>query len=402
MYSTQSRDKTTAKLAVIAFGLLAWLPPSSHAQTSTGQTGTTCSQSGLEMTCTTVVKYTMPSGVALQSGAVGAGNFVLNATTGGPGCGPITASPTTVTSGVATAIALTITGCVSGTTYAWQSPAVQGQPANTASHTSLTLTGNSATQTYSVEACAPSGVNPCQTYTTTVGVTQAIPALSSCAVTPSAPTIDTSGSTTLSVSCATGAGVGSGVTWQWRKDGQNVAGANSATHTVLGSIGQGTYSYTVALTNNAPSTLTSTASTVTVTPPITSSCPPGVAVPSRTITAGDGYSTWYSTGHPGNTPYVVAIDVPATASSLPDTQAVINFSPKSGPGAREYTISRSPCDFAVPVPSYGYNAVNLSYDSNILPSPHGYYLAPGRWYLNLRSTACSATTTCSMNMQAQP
>ena len=204
MYSVTKRHVSAVKVAAITTGLLAWCLPIAHAQTSTGQAGTTCNQSGLEMTCTTVVKYTLPSGVALQAGNVGAGNFALTATSGGPGCGALAALPTTVTSGVATPIALTLNGCVANTTFTWQTPAVQGQQSNTAAHSSLTLSG-SATQTYSVEACAPTGVNPCQTYQTTVSVTQATPTLSNCTITPSSPNIDTAGSTTLSVSCAAGA-----------------------------------------------------------------------------------------------------------------------------------------------------------------------------------------------------
>lgn len=411
MYSIRTRDKAIVKLAAAVMGLLAWLPTVVQAQTSTGQTGTTCTQSGLELTCTTVAKYTLPSGVVLQTGGVGAGNFVLNATSGGPACGALAASPTTVTSGLSTSITLTLNGCVANTLYTWQTPAVQSPNSQTphiATHDTLTLTGANATQTYSVQACAPSGVNPCATYTVTVSVTQATQALTGCKVNPATATITTASSQVLAVSCDTGTSnpLTNGVTWQWRKDGVNVLGANSSTYTVPAGTPQGVYNYTVSMTNNASTNpVISVGSTVMVNPAITSSCPPGVAVPSRTITAGDNYSTWYSTGHPGSTPYVVAIDVPVGAANMADTQSAIQFSPQSGPGAREYTISRSPCDFAAPVNSGGYDMVNLSYDPNVQPTPHGYILAPGRWYLNLRSPIggpCADTRTCSMNMQAQP
>jgi len=401
----KSRGNTASRLATIAFTLLASLPSAAQVppdQTSTGATTTTCEKTGPQMVCTTVVKYTLPPGVALQTGSVGAGNFVLNATSGGPTCNSLTAVPSTVASGVPTPITLTFNGCGANTTYNWpQNYVVQAQP-NSAVTPALTLIGT-ATQTYSVEACAPA----CQPYTVTVGVTQATPPLSDCKIiTPPPVSINTAQQTTLTASCSQGAGAGSGVEWQWKRNGQNVGAKlstlNSSTHTVLGTIGQGNYTYTVDVSNNAPSTLTTAALQVTVSTLTTSSCPSGLTVPARTIVAGEPYSTWYSSGHPGNTPYVIAIDVPTNNSSLPTTPGVINFAQKTGPGAREYTISRSPCDFAAPVQSYGYDKVDISYDPNFVPYAHGYYLAPGRWYLNLRSTACSPTVTCTMNMQAQP
>ncbi len=130
-------------------------------------------------------------------------------------------------------------------------------------------------------------------------------------------------------------------------------------------------------------------------------CPPGVVT--RRVVAGDPYSWWYSERHPGTRPYVVIIDVPDVR--LEDTQGVIKFSPKAGPGAREYTVSRTACDFAKPIKSYGYDHVDFNYN-NPSPNlfPHQYNLSPGRWYLNLRSVegVCGDSQTCTMNMQFQP
>jgi hypothetical protein len=138
--------------------------------------------------------------------------------------------------------------------------------------------------------------------------------------------------------------------------------------------------------------------------PVETTCPADVPVPSRAVTVDDPYTNWFSTGHPGTKPYVVAIDVPVTARSLPEPWGVINFAPKVGPGGREYTVSRYPCDFTKPVRSYGHDRVDLNYDPSRTLWPHTYYLTPGRWYLNLRSVAgvCGETQTCSMNMQAVP
>jgi hypothetical protein len=389
--------------SVVFFGaMVLHLSTAVGAQSSNGTTATTCSQSGTEVTCTTTIKYSLPAGITLQSGTVGSGNFVLAG--GGPGCGSLNASPSSVAANTQTTVNLSISGCAQNATYTWASPAQT--TATSSSVHSLTLATGAQPQQYSVEVCLPGQTaSPgCQTYTTSVGLTAAVPSLAGCAISPSSSSITTTGSTTLSVSCTQGTGSGSGVQYQWRRNGVAVTGTTS--HSVSG-LTVGTYNYSVDISNNAPSTASPTAA-LQVTQAQATQCPSGISVPARTINvATAGYQTWSSANHPGTTPYVVAVDVPAGSSLPSDLLANLAFSPKSGPGAREVSVSRVACDFSSLFPLAGGTSINIGYDVNAaVPSPRGIILGEGRWFFNFRSPSggsCdSQNITCAMNMQYGP
>lgn len=136
-------------------------------------------------------------------------------------------------------------------------------------------------------------------------------------------------------------------------------------------------------------------------------CPSNVGI-DKTITLGSEYQTWFSRNHPGSTPYVVEIIVPDNYEELADKDYNINFAPYSGPGGREYLISKNACDTGSYVKSYGRNVVYFTVDKNKTLSDGEYLLTPGKWYLNLRSISvngvsiCQDYQTCTMNMQYHP
>jgi hypothetical protein len=386
----------------LAIGLTAFcgiLANAVNAQTANGATATACSQSGTEVTCTTTIKYTLPVGVSIQSGNVGSGNFVLAG--GGPGCSALNASPSVVSANVQTTVNLSISNCAANATFTWAAPA-QSTSTSTSVH-SLTLATGAQPQQYSVQVCLPgqTAAPGCQTYSTSVGLAAAVPALAGCSIAPASSTITTAGSVALAVSCSQGTGSGSGVQYQWRRNGTVISGATSSTHTALGSLGVGTYSYTVDVTNNSPSSLTTGAASVSVTQQTSGSCPSGTVVPGRTINLATAqYSNWYSANHPGDTPYVIRLEVPAGYSSVSN----IGFSPYSGPGAREVSISRNPCDFSTLASSVG--QPDILYIGYTQGAAANVILGEGVWYINLRSPAggsCDLNNrTCSMNLQFTP
>jgi hypothetical protein len=396
-------------LSVASAGLLTG--PAS-AQSSNGSTATSCTQSGNELTCTTTTKITLPAGANLQSGSVGGGNFQI-VSAGSPGCGGLVANPSVATENVATPIALSIAGCAVNSSYTWQAPAA-ATGTSSSSH-NLTLTSANNPQSYSVTVCIPGATTSpgCQTYSASVSLPVPTPTLLGCVIAPSSTSIQTNGSVNLNVSCSQGAGAGSGVTYQWRLNGQNLAGQNSSALVVSGSIGVGTYSYTVSLTNNASQTpVISAASTVNVTAASGnvnwSNCG-AITAPARSFTWGTSlYTAWTSGGHPGSTPYVVEIIVPTTP--LADPEAALVYAPQSGSGNRQIALSQTtPCDFSQLLPSAGSTKLIIGRDPNNPPSPNGVVLSPGRWYFSFRSApstgsniTCGATQTCSMSMQWAP
>jgi hypothetical protein len=404
--------QTAAIRTLCLFASISVLATATWAQSSNGSTATTCTQSGTELTCTTVTKITLPSGASLQSGSVGTGNFQIVGA-GSPGCSGLVANPATVAANTATSIALSIAGCAANSTFSWQAPA-----ANTGTSTSsnnLTLSGANAAQQYSVTVCVPGATAApgCQTYSTSVTLPLT---LQGCTIAPAQASIQTNGSVNLSVSCTQGAGAGSGVTYQWRRDGQDIPGQTASAHAVSGSLGVGNYSYTVSLTNsaapNAPVISASSSVNVTaVSGNVNWSNCGNINSPAKSFTWGTNlYTTWRSANHPGSTPYVVEINVPAYSVLPIGELAVLGFAPASGSGNRQVALSQTtPCDFNNLIPTAGSTSLNIGNDPSNVPTPNGVALTPGRWYFSFRSSpsngsniTCGATQVCSMSMQWAP
>jgi hypothetical protein len=311
---------------------------------------------------------------------------------------------------------LSISGCTAGSTYAWQTPA-----ADTGLSTSsapVTLNTTNTTQQLSVRVClaGATAAPGCQTYSTTVSLVGQVPALSGCSISPAGTSvISTSNSATLSASCTQGTGVGSGVAYRWFRNNVELTTETGSSVTASGAaLGAGTSNnYTVQITNATTTTPVSLSATVQVqsgSGGVDWSACGNVTAPARSFIVGTTTLTqWYSSGHPGSTPYVVQVDVPANPTSLPDTQIYFAFGPYSGSGNRQLAISQTPCSFTNLFPLAGGTTLNISVDPNIMPSPRGVILTPGRWYFSFRSTpstgsniTCGANQTCAMNMQWAP
>lgn len=404
--------KILRTIAAVSAVVSVTLAPAAFAQSASGQSATSCSQSGNEVTCTTTTKFTIPAGVNLSSSTNSQGNFQLSG--GGPGCSNPIANPSTMQANAQTNVSLSIAGCTAGSTYAWQVPAAD--TGLSTSSASVTLNSTNTSQQLSVRVCLPGATTSpgCQTYSTTVSLAGQVPALSGCAISPAGTTnITTSGSTTLSVSCSQGTGVGSGVAYAWFRNNAPLTTETGSSITASGAaLGVGTFNYSVQVTNSTTTSPVSLAATVSVQQAQIgdfSQCGNVTSAARSFVVGTSAFTQWYSSGHPGSTPYVVQVDVPANAASLADTQIYFAFGPYSGSGNRQLSISQTPCNWSSLFPLAGGTTVNISVDPNVLPSPRGVILTPGRWYFSFRSTpsngsniTCGSSQTCAMNMQWQP
>jgi hypothetical protein len=385
---------------------------SASAQTN-GNSATTCSQSGTEVTCTTTTKFTLSAGINLQSGLGGNGNFQILG--GGPGCTGLGANPQQVTPNQSTPVTLTVSNCAANSSFSWAAPA-QSTNASTSSH-NLTLASTSATQAYSVTVCLPGATTApgCATYTTTVTATGGVQQLTGCSISPTSPiNITTSSSTTLTASCATGTGSGSGVTYQWRQNSVNIGGATSSQLSVNGaSLAAGNYTYDVIIANTAGTFSPNPSATVSVSSVVGGNlCPAGLS-PGQQFTVGSsGSQRWQSSGHPDTTPYYVKITVPSGVKAGGLAGIVANES--TPPFDREITVSQTACDFnaAGKIITGGQSAyLNFAFDSaglaSLTPPTPGvsgnYLLTPGVWYVNFRSQSGTCPTSwapngCAMNI----
>lgn len=385
----------------------------SIAQTATGTSTTSCTQSGSVMTCTTSTSVALPSGVNLTSGS-GLTQFGLSGGPVGPACSPLTANPTTVPSGGATSVALTVT-CPVGTTYTytWASPVVPAVGTNTATHFP-NLSVGVPSQVYGVTVCLASNASACSTYTTTVTLTGGTPALSGCSVSPSSTSVVQGGTTTLNASCQQGTGSGSGANYVWSRNGTQVANGASASYALTASdtASIGSYTYTVAITNNAPSSASPSAA-VTVTAPsnFTDFCP---STPIRaTIEASSPYSRVISSDYVGTFTagdnFVIQLNVAANDTTAGAVPAVMNFSDiGTNRGGRYVTVSKSKCDYRVPSVDTnwvsGYflgapipqNAASKSFGLNDANSPGAIKLTTGTWYINIQNVVgqCPSNVSC--------
>ena len=397
----------TRALALVCIAMCA---ATVSAQTATGTSGTTCVQNGTVLTCTTSTTVTLPSGVSLTP-ATGATQFgLVGSGPTGPACTAFTASPSTVTPGVATAILLSV-ACPAGSyTYSWASPVVATGASTT---TALTLAANTS-QAYSVTVCLASNANACNTYSTTVTTTGGTtPTLSSCAISPPSATVNQGATTQLTASCATGTGAGSGVTYQWTRNGSTIAGAQSQSYqlTSTDTASTGTFTYGVTINNNAPSQATPTAS-VTVNPVVVvnDGCP---NVPVRaTIEASSPYAHLYTSDFIGSFTagdnFVVQLNVSGADSTAGRYLAQVTFADFGATrGGRYVTVSQNKCDYTANakwVSAYNtatgvatpQNSAAKSVSLNEPSSGANIKLTPGTWYINVQNVvgSCPSNVSC--------
>ena len=381
-------------------------------QTASGNSATSCSQSGTTLTCITTTSITLPSGTNLT------GMSLPQSISGGPSCTSLSASPNVIPSGVATQVNLSLIGCPAAAAYkyTWASP-VTGTNASTATY-AATLNQNTPSSTLSVDVCFASNPTSCSTYLVTLNVQAPTPQLLGCRVTPNTTSIEQATSAPLVAKCDAGDGAGSGVTYQWARNGAPISGAQSSTYSLstssdTGSIGS--YTYSVQITNAAPSNLSASATLIVTAPPVRVAdyCP---ATPVRyTFNASELYNKIYSPDLAPNfgdgDDFIVAIDVSASDSTVGRYLAGISFSDYgSNRGGRYGTISQSKCDYSenarwvtgnflgVKTPANAtFGSIALGADNRSATAR----LTPGRWYFNVRNVPgfCASGQSCHIVMQ---
>lgn len=376
---------------------------------ASGKSDTTCVQTdALTLTCSTVTKLTLPPGVNLTNMTLPAG------TAAGPACSSLTASPSSqIPLNTPTTVSLSVNGCPasSALTYAWASP-VSANVTGATTTSVITLTSGAPTQLYSVQVCFAANPGACNTYNATVSGTQPITALAGCAVTPATTSVVVGASTSLSASCGSGTASGSGATYQWYRNQAIISGATNASYSLSASdtSAVGTSTYTVQLSNSAPSTASASATVAVTTPPVSvvDYCP---SVPARlTFNASEPYRKIYSSDY-GSTPpggyFVVAINVTANDSTAGRYLAEIGYS-DFGPtrSGRYVTVSKSKCDFTESAQWISVNVGGVKLADNAgggtiamgsETRAASARLTPGTWYLNIQNApgACpSYVSTC--------
>lgn len=397
----------TRALALVCLGLCVG---TASAQTAAGTSTTTCSQNGTVLTCTTSTTVTLPSGVNLTP-ASGVTQFGLTGSASGPSCTGVTANPSSVAAGGLTAVAL-VTSCPSGNyTYTWASPV--SSSTSTASIIP-NLSAGTPSATYSVTVCFAANANACNTYSTTVTLIAATPTLSGCVVTPSTTTVNQGTTPILSATCSAGTGSGSGVSYAWKKNGSSIAGATLPTYqlTVTDTASAGTATYSVDISNNAPSTAQASA-IVTVQSVVlggTDYCP---NTPVRTtINAGSSVTGLVSSDYVGSFSagdnFVIQLDVAGSDTTLGRQLAYLNFSDAgSNRGGRYVTISQNKCDYTSSAQwvtsnflgqTTPQNAASKTVGLNDANSSAPVKLTTGRWFINVQNVVgyCPSNYSCNI------
>lgn len=381
---------------------------SAQSASTSGISATACSQSSNTLVCTTTTTLTLPPSTNLT------GMTLPQSISAGPACASLSASPSVLTPNASTQISLAVNGCPTSSayTYSWGSPLPTSNSATNS--TNATLTPNSPTQIYSVQVCFSNNPAACTTYTASVNVQAAVPTLSGCAVSTTTTSVNVGGSATLTAACSSETGTGSGIRYQWSRNNNTIQGAVGATYTLSGTsdtASAGTSTYSVQISNNAPSSATASADiTVTAaTAATTDYCP---ATPVRaTFNASEPYRIFYTSDYtssfPAGSDFVIQLNVAANDTTVNRYLASLEFSDfGSSRGGRYVTVSRNKCDytstaqFVSPV----YLGANLAVNSGSATSGIGsdnrsadiQLGAAGRWYINIRNVpgGCPGNVSC--------
>ncbi len=404
---------TTIFRAACVFGaLLVGQSTWAQSASTSGTSATTCTQNGTSLVCTTTTTVALPSGTNLT------GMAINGSTPNTPACTSLTASPSVIPAGVATAILLSVNGCPTSSsyTYTWASPVQAATGSSTTD--ALTLGASAAPQSYSVQVCFAASPASCSTYSTSVSVQPSvtIPSLTGCSVTPASSTISVGGAATLNATCATGTGAGTNVAYQWSRNGNAISGARAASYslTATDTAAAETATYSVQITNSAPSGNNASASaTVTTTPVVvgpTDYCP---TTPVRATIAGSAvfqrvWTADITSSFPAGATFVIQVNVDNSAATIGRYLATLNFSDAgSERGGRYVTMSKSKCDFTEGAQWLSPNfrgiktAVNAGSASIAIGAAdtRGADVklnSNGTWYLNIQNVVgqCPAQSSC--------
>lgn len=199
---------------------------------------------------------------AAAAGDAGSYDVVVTGT-----CGSVTSNAATLTLNAAPVIntqPTAQTGCVggnatftvaasgSGLTYQWRKAGVNIAGATSASYTINNLTAGDAAN-YDVVI-----TTSCATTVTSNAVALTVNPATAITTQPTAQTVCAGANASFTV-----AATGTGLTYQWRKDGTAITGATSATYTITAATAANAGSYTVVVTGTCGN-VTSNAATLTV------------------------------------------------------------------------------------------------------------------------------------------
>lgn len=388
--------------------------PLSLAQSANGISNTSCSQASSTLVCTTTTTVNLPSGTNLTGMTL-----PQSAGVSGPGCTGLSASPSTVSSGVATAVLLSVNGCptTNSYTYTWAAPVASATGSST-TH-AVTLSTNNPSQNYSVTVCLASNANACATYSATVNVqsTVVIPSLSGCAINPPSASVAVGGTTSLSATCFAGTGVGSGVIYQWYRNNVAIGGAASSTYNVTATdtAAAGSSTYAVQIANGAPSSVVVSA---VVTANASGGGGPDLCPndPIRVvINASEAYRRFYTSDYVGNfvagQNFVVALDVTGGDTTVGRQLATAGFADFGATrGGRYATVSRTKCDYTDNAQWISSNFFGTKTPANGAAASVGLngetryadiILTTGRWYINIQNVvgSCPSNVSCHAVVQ---
>ncbi len=398
-------------LAVACLALTGFDAAAQSASTS-GNSGTTCTQSGATLVCTTTTTLSLPAGTNLT------GMTLPQTSATGPACASVTASPTLLDPNVATAVTLTVNGCpTSGSyTYKWGTPVTNVNQASTTY--TATLSQSNPSLAFSVDVCFTNNPTACNSYSTSVAVKAPVTALSGCSITPATTSTQVGTTPSLSASCTAGAGAGSGVTYQWSRNGTAISGATNSSYTLSAAsdtVAVASNTYSVQITNAAPSTAAPTA-TVAVTAvdlPPEDKCP---GIPVRyVIGASETFRKIYTTDYVGTftagNDFVVQIDVATTDTTVGRFLASVGFGDYgANRGGRYVTLSKTKCDYTDNAQWVSGNFLGIKTPANSATGSIALggdtrgadaRLTPGRWFLNIQNVVgqCPSNQSCHAVIQ---
>ncbi|MFD0998047.1 immunoglobulin domain-containing protein [Ohtaekwangia kribbensis] len=244
--------------------------------------------------------------------------------------------------GSAANFSVTATG--TGLTYQWKKDGIDISGANASTY-SIPVTSTSSAGTYTVVVsgtCSPSVTSSASVLT--------IREQPEIITGPSNQTVCAGQSVTFSVN----AGVTTGVTYQWRKGGSNISGANSSSYTIASTVAGDAGSYDVVVSGTCTPPVTSSAATLTINalPAITAQpvasqaiCEGSAANFSVTATGTGLIYQWKKNGVDIVGANASTYSIPVTSTSSPGTYTVVvsgTCSPSVTSAASVLTIQEQP------------------------------------------------------------
>lgn len=260
-FTTQPASQTVTVGSAVSFTVVASGSPAPTFQWKKGGVNILNATSAT-YTITSVItgdaaSYTVVATNSISAVTSNAATLTVNAANSAP---VFTTQPATQT--VTAGNSVTFTAAASGSpapTYQWKKAGINIAGATNPSYTINNVT-SSAAGSYSVVAANSAGSATSNSATLTVNVAGTAPILTT---QPLSQTV-TAGTSATFTAAASGSPT---PTYQWQKDGVNIAGATGSSFTISSPVGANEGSYTVVATNSAGSVISNTATLTVVVPP---------------------------------------------------------------------------------------------------------------------------------------